>query len=376
MMQGLAILQDSLRLLRSRHLFWLCILLSAAASFVLFGTYSFNNEGLRVLWFKTWENDSIRAGSAGAHAFITYMFNSVFVGIWLSWGAIILAILSTASIMPDFLASGSIELSLSKPVSRTALFFWRVLGATLFVLLQSAVGVLLAYLLIGFKLGVWLHSCLWAIPLLGLQFFYLYSVSALLAVITRSTIASVIGTILFWLAIFIVQFSSNTLTNFSVQTASAISALETRLKTIEKSAADNHKPLNPGQLDAANRLNEQLAQARKIHEPTDRWARYLESIKVVIPKTGDIQKIIGKIAKAPTQAELKRLLRAEDAERDAIQKHTGMSDEEATDALNARADGERAVNSNVDTAKSIGTSSAFSLAVLGLAAFLFRRREY
>ena len=53
---------------------------------------------------------------------------------------------------------------------------------------------------------MWLHESLLAIPLISLQFFYLYSISVLIAVIARSTLASLLGTVLFWFMVFMIQF--------------------------------------------------------------------------------------------------------------------------------------------------------------------------
>jgi len=372
--QGISILTDSLRLLRSRHLFWLCLGLSLLASVVLFGTYSFNDKGLRVLLFKTWENPELTAGSEGARLFVAYMFNSIFVGFWLSWGAIILGVLSTASILPEFLSSGSIELYLSKPMSRIALLFWRVLGSLLFVLLQSAAGVLLAYLLMGFKFGVWLHEALWAVPLLTLQFFYLYSVSALLAVITRSTLACVIGTMLFWLAVFVIQFSSNRLTQISGETGKLIELARTRIESIEHRVRDAGREMTEGERRAIGQAKEQIDRMTPMHEPTHRWARRMEAVKLVVPKTGDIQKIIANIANAPTANELAAAANLGGAA-DQHLKDRGMSDDELNDTKQAGAAGARAIRV-VDATKSIASSSAVSLSMLGLAAFLFRRRDF
>ena len=374
MTQGLAILTDSLRLLRSRHLFWLCLGLSVLASIVLFGTYSFNERGLRILLFKTWENPDLSAGSEGARTFVTYMFNSIFVGFWLSWGAIILGVLSTASILPEFLSSGSIELYLSKPVSRLSLLLWRALGSLLFVLVQSAVGVLVAYALMGLKFGIWIHEALWAIPLLTLQFFYLYSVSALLAVLTRSTLACVIGTMLFWLGIFVVQFSSNQLVRVSGETGKMIELARSRAESIERRAVEGGRAMTDGERRAIEQARDTVDRMTPMYEPTARWSAHMETVKLVIPKTGDIQKIIANLANAPTVNELAEVTRVSDAG-DRHMADRGMSQDEILDAKQAGAAGARATRA-VDAAKSIISSSVFSLTMLGIAAIAFRRRDF
>ena len=197
-MQTLAILQDSIRALRSRYLFWISLSISVMVAVALFGMISFNEQGWRILWFETSEHEFYRAGTDDSRDLIAWIFNSVYVRWWLSWAAIALALISTASIVPDFLAGGAIEVSLSKPISRLKLISLKIIGAMLFVALQVTVGVSLAWLLMGVKIGIWLPAAFWAIPLITLQFFYLYSVATLVGVLTRSTLASLLITLIFW----------------------------------------------------------------------------------------------------------------------------------------------------------------------------------
>jgi hypothetical protein len=72
-------------------------------------------------------------------------------------------------------------------------------GVLLFVGFQAVVFVGGTWLALGLRTGVWLPGYLLAIPLLLLHFAVVYSFSVLLAVYTRSTVACVFGSILFWL---------------------------------------------------------------------------------------------------------------------------------------------------------------------------------
>ena len=96
--QALAILTDSIRELKSRSLFWICLVLSAVVSLALFGVLSFNEEGWRFLWFSTNESGFLYKGSPEARRLVMLMF-SLFVYWWLSWGAIILAVALAATIL-------------------------------------------------------------------------------------------------------------------------------------------------------------------------------------------------------------------------------------------------------------------------------------
>ena len=237
MMQVLAILNDSLRELKGRSLFWITLIISAFAAFALLGSIGFNQEGWRILWFETIKSDVLRAGTPASRDVMAGLFNGFFVKFWLGWGAIILALISTSSVMPEFLASGAIDLSLAKPISRLKLFLVKVFGACLFVTVQVAVSALLAYVLVGLKAGIWLHTSLLAIPLITLQFLYLYAMSVLVAVTTRSTLASLLMTILFWFIVFIAQFATNQMNSMLTQNQAMLQRVEKRIDAINSRAA-------------------------------------------------------------------------------------------------------------------------------------------
>jgi hypothetical protein len=58
------------------------------------------------------------------------------------------------------------------------------------------------WLALGLRTDVWLPGYLAGVPILALHFAVVYSFSVLLAVCTRSTVACVFGTVLFWLLCF------------------------------------------------------------------------------------------------------------------------------------------------------------------------------
>lgn len=368
----MAVLQDSLRLLKSRSLFWLSLVLSVLAAGALFATYSFNDQGVRFFWFDTWQNPALKAGTPGSRAFIAAIFNGVYVRFWLSWGAIILAVLSTSSILPDFLGSGAVELSLSKPIGRVRLLAYKILGAVLFALLQTLVGVIVAYLLVGLKFDIWLHGMLWAIPLITLQFVYVYSFSALLAVVTRSTLACVIGTILFGLAIFVVQFSSNRLLETVEASRSIIRQNTEIVESIKERAASQNRELNASEKNRIKGREEASASEQKTVDSFDDWSKYLRTGELIIPKTNDIRIIVANLAEAPVGGELADIL---GAGREGGFRPPDMDEEEWDQTRKASDDAERALR-DVKTWKSIGTSSASCLVIFGIAAFLFRRRDF
>jgi len=118
----------------------------------------------------------------------------VFVGVI----SVFVAILVTSSIMPRTFESGSVELLLSKPITRTMLFLSKYVGGCAFVLLNAAYLIGGLWLLVGLRLGIWNHRVLLCIPIFLFIFAIYYSVSALAGLIWRGAIVSVVMTILFW----------------------------------------------------------------------------------------------------------------------------------------------------------------------------------
>ena len=59
--------------------------------------------------------------------------------------------ISTASLFPDFLAGGAVDLYLSKPISRLRLFLFKYSCGLLFVALQIGCFCLASFLVIGLR---------------------------------------------------------------------------------------------------------------------------------------------------------------------------------------------------------------------------------
>jgi hypothetical protein len=112
---------------------------------------------------------------------------------------LLLALMWTAGFLPTFLEAGAAVVLLAKPVPRWSLLAGKCLGVLAFVALQAALFVGGTWLALGLRTGVWDPVYLVCAPLLVLHFAVFFSFSAVLAVATRSTVASVFGSIVFWL---------------------------------------------------------------------------------------------------------------------------------------------------------------------------------
>ncbi|MGE3807583.1 MAG: ABC transporter permease [Gemmataceae bacterium] len=112
---------------------------------------------------------------------------------------ILLALLWSAGFVPAFLEPSAASVLLTKPIPRTALLIAKYLSVLVFVFFQATIFIGGTWLALGLKTGIWDMAYLWAIPLLLAHFAVFYSFSVLLAVHTRSTVASAIGSVAFWL---------------------------------------------------------------------------------------------------------------------------------------------------------------------------------
>lgn len=111
---------------------------------------------------------------------------------------LLIAIIVTANMIPDMFEPGSLNLLLSKPISRWGLFTSKFFGGCVFIGLCACYLFMGLWLWMGLAMGVWDRAMLLSIPLYVLVFAIYFSVSAVVGLIWRSPIVSVILTLMFW----------------------------------------------------------------------------------------------------------------------------------------------------------------------------------
>jgi ABC-2 family transporter len=112
---------------------------------------------------------------------------------------LLLTLVWTAGFLPGFLDGRSVAVLLAKPAPRWCLLLGKYVGVLTFVLAHAVIFVGGTWLAIGLKTGVWDMAYWLSVPLLLLHFAIFFSGSLALAVCTRSTVASVFGSIAFWI---------------------------------------------------------------------------------------------------------------------------------------------------------------------------------
>lgn len=119
---------------------------------------------------------------------------------------VFLAILVTASVVPDTFDPGSLHLLLSKPITRSLLFLSKFAGACFFIFMSACVLLGGGFLILGLRFGIWNPRLLLCIPIYVFVFAVYYSISALAGLIWRSPIVSIACGILFWVICFTVGY--------------------------------------------------------------------------------------------------------------------------------------------------------------------------
>lgn len=211
----LTLLLDSVRVMRARVLFWVVLGISALVG-VVYLSIGFHDSGFSMLFgLLKFDHPDIRAGSDEAELLYLGLFQKFIVIFWLFGAAVFLSLIATASIFPDLMAEGAIEVTLSKPVGRLKLFLTKYVGSLLFMAVQVGIFVLLVFFAMKWRVGTWNPSVFWFVPLAVLVFSYLYCVVVLFSVKTRSVLPGILGAAALWVVAFLFNMGDAVLYQFA-----------------------------------------------------------------------------------------------------------------------------------------------------------------
>ena len=112
-------------------------------------------------------------------------------------GLVLFGVFATASIIPDALEKGSVDLYLSKPLPRWELLIGKYLGAIAVVLINVVYFIGALWLIFGIRLGVWNVQLLLSAFTLTFVYGCLYSIVVYFGVVSRNTAISIIGAFLY-----------------------------------------------------------------------------------------------------------------------------------------------------------------------------------
>tara|TARA_Y100000766_G_scaffold60083_1_gene49380 strand:+ start:3360 stop:4352 length:993 start_codon:yes stop_codon:yes gene_type:complete len=330
-------------MLRARRLFWVVLVLSGLIGMV-YASIGFNERGVSALFgLLAFESELFRMGTAEAKELYLLLFTNVIIPYWLGFCAIVLGLISCASIFPEFIQKGSIDFALSKPPARVTLFFGKYLGSLLFVLMQVLPFSLIVYLSLGLRFGDWNMSVFWAVPLVVLSFSFVYAVHVLISVWSGSMILGLFAALLVWGGSVLVEWGEDV----SYQFAYTAPQLGIELDWEEA----DHDEVEPRESSEDYMV--------RIH-----WV--LDSARLALPKTravgGQMRSLIrvdengGGLAGKSLLALLLR-----DPINDIPERHSEI---------------ERAADQRHPVWKDLGSSLLYELAVAGLALVIFVRRDF
>lgn len=382
MIQTWALIVDAYRELSAKKLFWITLMLSGLVVSVM-GIFGLSPKGLTVLWWE-FPLPLLNSTTISPAVFYKFVFANLGVPIWLTWIASVLALISTASIVPDFIAGGAIELTLSKPIGRLRLFLTKYFTGLLFVGLQVGVFTAACFFVIGLRGKSWEWGIWLAVPIVLLCFSYLYSACALLGLLTRSTITSLLLTLLLWFAIWLMNTADAVMLMQREQSQLRLEQnrkiLDRRTKKVreEFQKADTNETPPATDLDsrvAAHPLvvqaTQQVADAQESVTTWSHWARIVYITKTILPKTTETTGLLER--HLISLDELKKLMPGDDDE--------PASDDEP--APRHRPRNRNGAQARVEAAlreRSVwwiaGTSVAFEVVVLSIACVVFCRRDF
>lgn len=373
----LAMVLDAYRELNAKKLFWITLGLSGMVV-IAFGSIGFNEQGMS-MFYGLWQIDSefVNSTTPWSRTLYVGIFSDFIVGLWLSWIAIILALISTCTIFPDFLADGAIDLVLSKPLHRVTLFAMKFGMSLMFVVLQVMVFCVGIFLCVGLRIGEWNWMIFAAVPVVTVVYSYIFAVCVLAGVLTRSAITALLLTLMFWSSLFGMQTSQSMLLQyrirFEIETANAerrIEQLETRLAAIEPDSND------PGNAFARVDFQRRLEEARVDRESSidggaklAPWHIPIRVITAVLPKTQPTVGLLSRWLKDSEGFSIAGMMRGDMTGQRTSSLMPDPTDVEVTHRLEKKLEA-------YSGWYIIGTSLAFEALVLAAACIVFVRRDY
>ena len=369
MTQTLALFIDAYRELNARKMFWITLILSGLVVSVLLiigvvdnpdATTAFNKQHIKIMF---WETPIPLPPGMDLEDILKGTFVYMGIGVWLTWAAAILALISTAGIFPDFLSAGAIDLVLHKPIGRLRIFLTKYAGGLLFVALQVTVFSTAAFLIVGLRAGAWEPAFFLSIPLVVAFFSFLFCVSVLIGTLTRSAITSLLVTMLFWLMIFAFNVADVELSKPRVTNEIYVEKLEERLVELRTATDSNSKIRIPV-------VEKELVEATEARETWEKWHNLIVGIKTALPKTGETislleRQLIERADLPDTNSDNKNNLPP-------ITSKMAVVGVRSTDVIKRIED----IYLNRSVAWIIGTSLIFEAFILSIACWIFCRRDY
>jgi ABC-type transport system involved in multi-copper enzyme maturation permease subunit len=211
----LAIIEDTFREAISRKVFIFFFGISSFVILLFLAFFSLSSvEGMIEMMKLSEDKDSVRSLIVGIQVFIIGPLYA---------GGLFLSIFSASSFIPNMLEKGTIDLLLSKPISRVTLLTGKFLGGTLIVFLNVAYLISAIWLMINLKFGTlagaWHLEFLSTIVLITYIFMIFYILMMFIGILTQSSIfAMIISYLVFFIFSPILAYRENITTSLVTST--------------------------------------------------------------------------------------------------------------------------------------------------------------
>ncbi|MDP7189881.1 MAG: hypothetical protein QGI74_08460 [Phycisphaerales bacterium] len=369
----LAILRESWLTLQAEKLFKLVLGLNLLV-IVAYASIGFDDTGVSLFFgLSHVDSEYVHAGTPLARTLYLGIYSAFIVNLWLAWAASILALISTSSIFPSFLKEGAVELVMSRPTRRATIFFVKYIGGLLFVAVQVGIFTIGAFLAAGWRIDVWDPMIFLAIPLVTLFYSYLFCINVLAGIITRSTLTALLATLLFWFGTFSIHMVDDALSTHIIQLEEEADRAEKRiaeLKADRKAAASENDTAEAD--DAEHWMQGPQKEAETARTAIDQlapWETVVGIIRTTMPETDRTLNLLHRELERDSEVSLVDLMAGRGFE-DENEQTQEMDEYEVAGRRKMKEENE------IPAWRIIGKSLIFEVIVLGLALWIFQRRDY
>jgi len=369
----LAILRESWLTLQAEKLFKLVLGLNLLV-IVAYASIGFDDTGVSLFFgLSHVDSEYVHAGTPLARTLYLGIYSAFIVNLWLAWAASILALISTSSIFPSFLKEGAVELVMSRPTRRATIFFVKYIGGLLFVAVQVGIFTIGAFLAAGWRIDVWDPMIFLAIPLVTLFYSYLFCINVLAGIITRSTLTALLVTLLFWFGTFSIHMVDDALSTRMIEFEETADRAEKRiveLKAEHKAAAAENDTAEAD--DAEHWMQGPQKEAETARTAIDQlapWETVVGIIRTTMPETDRTLNLLHRELERDSEVSLVDLMAGRGFE-DENEQTQEMDEYEVAGRRKMKEENE------IPAWRIIGKSLIFEVIVLGLALWIFQRRDY
>ena len=248
----------------------------------------------------------------------------------------------------------------------------------LFVMLQVSIFCLGIFLCVGLRLGEWNWMIFVAIPIVSLFYSYLFAVTVLVGMMTKSGIASLLVTGVFWMTLFSVSVSEGALT--AIVTTEEVQ-LERYQEGIDKQQKQLEEIVSKSPEDF--RIEKREARIEKMKVANKDSIEFLDKIKpwqtriswtlTLLPKTSQTIGLLDRWLSSDDGFDLAAIIRGDMSELEEIEEFEPTSHKALHRESNRRLQDEYDERSLWYV---IGTSIIFECVILGLASLIFCRKDF